>query len=203
MSSTSGGPKIIRTIHTYGKWGNEGGRDQGRKWGAREREEMWEGGNEGGREGVAEGEHEDVAASSAVSIPAIWYSIPNLEGSHHPNMMPVVVPRFETFSPSTWLHLDCQYGSYLHSTWIFRSWLWQRAVHLSNEIETCNKAKRWWIKGGCITGGGWSCICHIFYKRRRRVTSGGKSWWVGCVLSKYISMDSVHVLWFVPLEARV
>ena len=32
---------------------------------------MWEGGNEGGREGVAEGEHEDVAASSAVSIPAI------------------------------------------------------------------------------------------------------------------------------------
>ena len=172
MSSTSGGPKIIRTIHTYGKWGNEGGRDQGRKWGAREREEMWEGGNEGGREGVAEGEHEDVAASSAVSIPAIWYSIPNLEGSHHPNMMPVVVPRFETFSPSTWLHLDCQYGSYIHSTWIFRSWLWQRAVHLSNEIETCNKAKRWWIKSGCITGGGVMHLPH-FLQKKRGVTSGG------------------------------
>jgi hypothetical protein len=36
-------------------------------------------------------------ACSAVSIPAIRYSIPYLEGSHNPDMMSEVVPRFETF----------------------------------------------------------------------------------------------------------
>ena len=35
--------------------------------------------------------------SLAVSIPAIRYSIPYLEGSHDPDMMPEVVPRFEPF----------------------------------------------------------------------------------------------------------
>ena len=36
-------------------------------------------------------------ASSAVSILAIRYSIPYLEGSHDPDMMPEVVPRIEPF----------------------------------------------------------------------------------------------------------